>query len=227
MWDKYLYQRLPETDRHLIDKLRSRYQAWKEAQTSETRIIKVQDREHLRNNLDLIEVQLYSLLKQINFNRHLYVKEQSLFDERPPRKHLEVCVKSFNLALFEFLRRHGVELLLKIQPLEKQFVEELNDAEQQQLGKMDVEPWGPFYLVAHDDFGRSGWYWPMTLGGPLKTPARMQLQSWVAPWVAVPSLALPGLYATSGSCAEAAQRSLVDWEENIIIIVLKQLRSEP
>lgn len=227
MWDKYLYRRLNAEEKLLIDKLKLLYADWMKTHNEAHAIINIADKEHVRNNLDLIEVQLISLLKLLNFNRHLYVKEIPIFDEIPAKKHLKVCIKSFNLSLKELLSRHGIELKIKIQPLDEYIFELLTKDDQEQYNKMvkDDDMWGPFYMVDKDRFGSYAAEIPTTVGDFLAAPVKIQLQQWLAPWVATPMLLSPMYHATSGSCADSAQKYLMDWEEKIIQLLLNQIRA--
>jgi hypothetical protein len=227
IWDKYLYNRLPKEDKDIIDKLKSNYNQWKDDHSIDREIINFENFDHVGKNIDLIEVQLYSLLKQLNFNRHLYIKEMKIFSEYPPRKHLEMCIKSFYLSIKEVLVRHDIELVVKIHPLERQLYEDLSASDRERFDKMDVDDvWGPFYIVDQSAFRKDSFQWPMTVGGNLITPVRLQIQQWLAPWVALPTVATPNYFATSGACANAAQEKLMNWEETVIEIVLKQLRQK-
>jgi hypothetical protein len=127
----------------------------------------------------------------------------------------------------EVLIRHKIELITKIQPLEQYLYDELSPEDKQKLKEMDIpESWSPFYIVNKIKFAKYNLKWPMTVGGELSTPVRIQVQAWIAPWVAIPTAATPYYFATSGGCADAAQEFLMNWEESVIQIVLNQLREK-
>jgi hypothetical protein len=126
------------------------------------------------------------------------------------------------------LSRHGIELKIKIQPLDEYIYEMLTTEEKRQYNKIakDDDIWGPFYMVDDNRFGAYAREIPMTVGNRLISPVKVQVQQWLAPWVAIPTLLAPTYFATSGSCADAAQKYLMDWEESVIQIILDQLRTK-